>query len=443
MAAAIAPANNVASTSADPSTLYDHGGRDYDEFQVAVLKGFAHTTNIGEIPAVWPQFQRSKHIEGHRDHIRRKMLDWARNTKPDQVQIDRGLYISNPAIKDILALRFNPGGPTAEVATADQGLSILICRPLTAEGKAALRRRELLEATTKRRTLAEAELQLTQSEPTTLPDNYSELHVCLGTYCALLHALFGERCVFYKHCFRLWTTMASEAVYDHRHLFTPVFCRQIVWAIIEYSRTYFAQRMSVDDFVGVHPGDIIFPRSNLIELEPILRTQTPLLRSSFPDRWNPGTSYSTPDAGTTAVPTVVGGSSGATVISGVTAGSTKTQKTKSQAKLRQTNIHPMIKTAMEPYFKKVQGIRLLQMLSHCNLTVDDLPSLPSSGASNLCYNFILGYCNNPTCTRLDGHVAATDISDEFATELLQKLRPAMNEFIANGAPRRPKRRRQT
>ena len=443
MAAAIAPTTNVSSTSADPSTLYDHGGRDYDEFQVAVLKGFAHTTNIGEIPAVWPHFQRSKHIEGHRDHIRRKMLDWARNTKPDQVQIDRGLYIPSPAIKDILALRFNPGGPTAEVATADQGLSILICRPLTAEGKAALRRREQLEATTKRRTLAEAELELTQSEPTMLPDNYSELHVCLGTYCALLHALFGERCVFYKHCFRLWTTMASEAVYDHRHLFTPVFCRQLVWAIIEYSRAYFAQRMSVDDFVGVHPGDIIFPRSNLIELEPILRTQTMLLRSSFPERWNPGSTQSFSDAGTTAFHTVVGGSSGVTVVSGVTTGSTKTQKPKSQAKLRQTNIHPLIKTAMEPYFKKVQGIRLLQMLSHCNLTVDDLPSLQSSGASNLCYNFILGYCNNPTCTRLDGHVAATDISDEFATELLQKLRPAMNEFIANGAPRRPKRRRQT
>jgi hypothetical protein len=241
MAAAIAPATTVPSTTADPSTLYDHGRRDYDEFQVAVLKGFSHTTNIGDIPAVWPQFQRSKHIEGHWDHIQQKMHDWARNTKPDQVTIDRGLYIPNPAIKDILALRFNPGGPTADITTADQGLSILICRPLTADGKAALRRKELLEATTKRKTLAEAELELTQSEPTTLPDNYNELHVCLGTYCALLHALFGERCVFYKHCVRLWTTMASEAVYDHRHLFTPLFCRQIVWAIIEYSRAYFAQ----------------------------------------------------------------------------------------------------------------------------------------------------------------------------------------------------------
>ncbi len=372
------------------------------------------------------------------------MLEWARNIKPDQVKIDHGLFLASAAIKDILALRFNPGGPTAEVATADQGLSILICRPLTAEGKAALRRREQLEATSKRRTLAEAELELSQNEPQTFPDDFNELHVCLGTYCALLHSLFGDRCVFFKHCFKLWSTMASEVVYDHRHLFTPTFCRQIVWAIIEYSRAYFAQRMSVDDFVGVHPGDIVFPRSNLIELEPVLRTQTPLMRSSFPDRWNTVGIQSPTAQGTGAIPTVIGGAGAATVVSGVTAGSTKTTKTKAQAKLRQTNIHPTIKAAMEPYFKKVHSVRLLQLLSHLNLTVDDLPTLPSgvAGATGLCYNFILGYCNNPSCTRLDGHIAATDIPDDFAADLIQKLRPAMTDFIANGAPKRPKRRHQ-
>jgi hypothetical protein len=198
--------------------------------------------------------------------------------------------------------------------------------------------------------------------------------------------------------------------------------------------------MSVDDFVGVDPADIIFPRSNLIELEPILRMQTPLLRSSFSDRWNPGIIHHGMERAT-AFPNIVGGSSGATVISGVTAGSSKTQQSKAQAKLRQTNIHPLIKAAMEPYFKKIQSVRLLQLLSHSNLTVDDLPTLPST--TTLCYNFILGYCNNPTCTRSEGHVAATDITDEFATELLQKLRPAMTAFIVNRAPKRPKRRRQT
>ena len=449
MAAAIAPAHTTA-TLADPSTNYDHGGRDYDEFQLAILKGFAHTARIEEVPQIWPMFQYTKHMDAHRDNIKRKMTDWARHAKPDQVNIDRGLYFPNTVLKDILALRFNPGGPTAEVATADLGLSILVCRPLSADGKSALRRREQLEATSKRKTLAEAELEWASTEPMVYPDDFNELHLCLGTYCALLHTLFGEKCAFFKHCYKLWMTMHSETVYDHRHLFKPMFCRQLVWAIIEYSRAYFAQRLSIDDFIGVHPDDVVFPRSNLIELEPHLRTQTPVVRSSFPDKWATATATAPHNAGrggATVLPSVVGGTnSGATVVSGVTTGSTRrTQASqRPQIQIRQTNVHPAIKTSMEPYIKKMQSVKLIQMLNHVNLTVDDLPTLPAgvSGTNGICFNYILGSCPNPSCARIDGHVAATDIPDDFATELLQKLRPAITEFMTNGAPRRPKRRRR-
>jgi hypothetical protein len=352
-------------------------------------------------------------------------------------------------IKDILALRFNPGGPTAEIATADQGLSILVCRPLTAEGKAAIRRKELLDATSKRKTVTEAELEMATALPLVFPDTFNELHVCIGTYCALLHTLFGERCVFFKHCYTLWTTMNGEAVYDHRHLFTVIFCRQILWAIIEYGRAYFAQRMSNDDFEGKHPDEIRFPRSNLIELEPAIRTLAPIVRSSFPTLWTGGGTLSTTGAG--APPTTVGGYGGSTVISAVTAGSQATSRRGSQRgtqreqfKLRSTNIHPLIKTAMEPYVKKVQAIRLSQMLNHVNLRMDDLPTLPAGvgGSDGVCYNYMLGLCSFENCPRKDSHIMGSEIPDEFATDLLAKLRPAITEFTANGAPTRPKRRRR-
>jgi hypothetical protein len=427
--------------------MYDSGGRDYDEFQLAILKGFTHTHNIADITQIWPLFQYTKHMDAHRENIKRRMTLWARTAKPDQVNIDRGLYFPNTVMKDILALRFNPGGPTAEVATAHQGLSILVCRPLNAEGKAALRRKEQLEATSKRKTFAEAAQEEAAPEPTLYPDDFNELHLCIGTYCALLHTLFGDRCVFYKHCYKLWMTMQSEIVYDHRYLFTATFCRQILWAIIEYGRAYFSQRLSLDDFVGVHPDDIVYPRSNLIELEPFIRTQTPLVRSSFPTNWNLTAGIAHTASTGTVLPMIVGGQGGSsTVISGVTTGSatrrTNTSTTqRAKLTLRQTNIHPTIKTAMEPYFKKVQGLKLTQMLNHVNLTIDDLPSL-AQWSSGLCYNFILGHCSMQNCPRADAHVNATDITDEFATELIQKLRPAITEFIANGAPRKPKRRRR-
>ncbi len=302
VAASLQP-HHPTQSGGDPASLYDQGSQDYDEFQVATLQGFSHSHNISDIPPIWLLFQYTKQLDTHRDNIKRHMKSWATTAKPDQEQNDRGLYFTQRTMKDILALRFNPGGSTAEVATADLGLSILICRPLTAEGKAALRQKELLEATSKRKTLAEAELEITTTAPMAFPDTMNELHVCIGTYCTLLHTLFGERCALFKHCYKLWTTMNSETVYDQqRHLFSPIFCRKILWAIIEYARACFAQRMSVDDFIGVHPDDICYMRSNLLELEPLIRTLSPIVRSSLPPAWHTTSSavmsgLSTPQGG--------------------------------------------------------------------------------------------------------------------------------------------------
>ena len=125
------------------------------------------------------------------------MTRWADAQRPP-VPIDRGLYITNATLKDILALRFNPGNTTAELATAEQGLSILICRPRTSESKAAQQQKELIEGRASKNNLSleDAERTLTLSEPTVCPEDYNSLAKSLGTYCALLHTLFGSRCKF-------------------------------------------------------------------------------------------------------------------------------------------------------------------------------------------------------------------------------------------------------
>ena len=97
------------------------------------------------------------------------------------------------------------------------------------------------------------------------PDDFNELHRCLRTYCALLHTLFGDGCILYKHCFQI--SMNTDLVFEKRHHFTPSFCRQIVWAIIEDGQAFFAQRLTLDDFIGVHPEDIRYPRSDFIEID--------------------------------------------------------------------------------------------------------------------------------------------------------------------------------
>ena len=114
-------------------------------------------------------------------------------------------------------------------------------------------------------------------------------------------------------------------------------------------------------------------------------------------------------------------------------------------KIRASNVHPMIKQAMEPYIAKIKALKLSQMLGHVNLTLDDLPTLPATvnGASSLCYSYVLGLCTHAACPHAEGHVKAMDIPDEFATELIAKLHPAITEFMEKGAPKRPKRKRRT
>ncbi len=145
------------------------------------------------------------------------------NTKPYHVDIERSIHFPLSTLSKILSLKFNLGGPTAEVATVDLRLSILICGSQSQEAKSFLLRKEQAAERSRRNlTRAEAEEeQLSTTDVSTLPDNYHELLCCLGTYCALLHTLFGPRCLF-KQCFALWTTMHSDVVYEHRNLFNHV-----------------------------------------------------------------------------------------------------------------------------------------------------------------------------------------------------------------------------
>ena len=60
----------------------------------------------------------------------------------------------------------------------------------------------------------------------------------------------------------------------------------------------------------------------------------------------------------------------------------------------------------------------------------------------LCYNYLLGKCNTRFCVNPNGHARAADVTDEFAQQLMEKLNPAIQEFMATGGPRRDKRRRE-
>ena len=439
------PATSIVAAS------YEEGGKFYDEYQLAILKGFSHTHQIALVPPIWPMFQHTKHMDTHRDNILRKMKEWA--VRPEnQVNIDRSLYLSNNSLKEILSLRFNPGGTTAELYSVDSGISILMCRPLTTEARTAIRRREQAEERSRNtRTLAEDEAMQNERISTTCPESYDELLRCLGTYCALLHTLFGKRCMFFQHCFLLWEAMNSDYVLERRSHFTALFCRQVVWAIVEEGRAYFSKRMSPDDFAGVNPYDLKFPRSSLHTLEDFVRQQTPILRGSFPASWEgrglvSGTRTIMPPTVAPPMQSVQLGSVTPTVVSGISAntGQRTAGGTNQRAVvIRSTNVHQAIKTVMEPFIARCNGTLLGPMLERLNITVADLPQIPGR---RVCYNFVLGRCSQNGCRNRDGHVNVADLPEDFVTSLMDTLRPSITHFMSAGAPAprvfSPRRRRR-
>ncbi len=442
----------LAASSGGIASAYEDGGRNYDKFQLAVIRGFSHNHNLSGIQQIWALFQITKHTDTHRNNIKRKMVGWADAQRPP-VSIDRNLYITSATLKDVLALRFNPGNTTAELETAEHGISILICRPRSAESKAAQRRKELIEgrASKSNLSLTDAERLSTPTETTRCPEDYNSLTKCLGTYCAFLHTLFGSRCAFFRHCMELLQVLHSDRVSERQHAFTPMFCRQVTWAIIEDGRAYFAKQLTPDDFIGVHPEDVDYPESTICEIKPNIRNQAPIFRSSFPTQWLGTTSdLALQDTSRNQLqhraPLATVSASAPSIVSGITLPTAPTATaSQQQPVLIRASTHPTIKTAFAAYVTQFKSIRLIQLLSHLNLTVADLPTMPGLASdTTLCYNYVLGRCVHTGCQHK--HVPMEDIPDDFATALVTLLSPAAQHFITNGAPaqrRGGKRKRRT
>ncbi len=113
------------------------------------------------------------------------------------------------------------------------------------------------------------------SKPAVCPKDYNLLTKCMGTYCALLHILFGSRCVFFKYCMELAQMLTSNWVMERQ-------CFVAKWSgLLSIS----LQQMSINDVIGVHPNDIVYLESMVDELKPHIWNQSPIFWSSFPQQW--------------------------------------------------------------------------------------------------------------------------------------------------------------
>ena len=426
-------------------------GKEYDEQQWYMLMGFAHVTTPEELPELWAGFTQTKNSDAHRLEIGAEMRRWE---EIHRVPIVKNMEFSDRTLNYIIKMQFNPPGcsGTTYYSSIDKGLTILSCRPPEGEELEAIRDRELKEQQAEgNRTLADI-LSVPAIVGNIKPaEDYHELHLNVGTLCALLHSLFGAKCDYYVKCFSLWKAMADYTIFANRRHFSPLLCRQITWAIIEDGRRYFSRVMTQRHFERMDKGEPVdFPLSHLDVIKDSIMNQTPLMRPSFPMEWrgdwqggkkqkltttSPGVASFVSATAPSPPTMVVQNNSTPSVASGLSMNSgadtsgqsaVSRQRRPKQQGVRQTDMHPSLKALMNGHLRDNQFIQLGAVLRNANLTVNDLPTLPKymlNGRNTLCYNYVLGHCSSKFCNfrTNGGHAPAEDITNDFANQMIQVM----------------------
>jgi hypothetical protein len=441
-----------------PSAATSNKGKEYDEQQWYMLMGFSHVSDPEALPPVWASFTQTKNSEAHRLEIGAHMRSWG---EARRVVIVKNMEFSERTLGYIVKMQFNPPGcaGTAFYSSIDKGLTILSCRPPEGEELEALRDRELKELQVEgNRTLADI-LSIPAIAGNIKPaEDYHELHLNLGTFCALLWTLFGPKCHYYMKCFSLWKAMEDDTIFAARRRFTPLLCRQLTWAIIEDGRRYFSRVMTQRHFDRIDEGEEIeFPKSRLDDVKDAVLYQTSLMRPSFPAEWrgdwqggkrpklnvgSVGVASFIESTATTPTAAIQAAHSTPSVISGVTLGSTESQGSRlrrpTQAGIRETDLDTSLKALMQGHLRANDFIQLGAVLRNSNLSFSDLPTLPKymvNGRNALCYNYVLGNCTSKFCKfkNSGGHAPAEDITREFSSRMCKVLETPLAVWNQTGA----------
>lgn len=437
------PARGTGRTSDEPKA--------YSEYQLAKLKGFCCVRNESGLPPIWEYFRSTKEVDAQRAKLVESMQSWAKN---HDAQINRGVYFDKSTMDEIVKLEFCPGTPTAYLNTAEQGMSLLICRPRTGNETADIRSKEhAMQLTAQNHTLAEA-LLLNKRDPRPPAANYHELKLDLGTFCALLWVLFGEKCDYFENCFALLNMLDSDSVFANAKSFTPLVCRQITWAVINDSRQYFFRVVTADHFAS---GRVRWPTSLLMQIIGAdIQACRGISMGNFPSKWLDSAtvgSYirqpsekreSSQGAAPFAVPIGLPPSPGYqwAPLPGTqqvaTPDNTASGQGSKPVTIRPFDVHPQFKKLMSPYITHFRSVQLNGLLRAANLTEADLPVLPkyvTNGHNGLCYAYVLGKCQGKRCGKAGhGHAPVGDITDDFAKALCGRLGPAVEHRLRTEPP---------
>jgi hypothetical protein len=339
---------------------------------------------------------------------------------------------------------FNPGGARASYATAEKGISPLPCRPRSStEVESIIAFQQATNESEANRTLADAmKMSSAEAAPRSPPMDYYDLCTMLGTFAALLFALFGAGCDFFASVFDLYNILISDRVVDIKGCFTSLYCKQITWAVIEEGRTFFGTKLHPSCFTPGYKGTIVWPSSLLSKINECVIFGLPVIRQTFPLAW--AEIQQKPQALTASLPPAP----------------TKQQPpppnpfaNPPRAQLPAlspnslTHVHPNIRKLLKPHQERLGG--QIPMKKILKLSQKDFPDLPKlnrcihGGKNKLCYQYICGICprgeecymhkeaqGHPNYSELDCVDPAT--GEQFVDHLWRVIQPGVEYIAKNG-----------
>ena len=100
----------------------------FDRDQIAKLKDACGVMSAKDIPPIWSVIQatKGKAHDTYRDHLKKSIEAWCRSR---HIERDKSIYLTAKFFEDLVALRFNPGGPVAQYESAARGISMLVHQP--------------------------------------------------------------------------------------------------------------------------------------------------------------------------------------------------------------------------------------------------------------------------------------------------------------------------
>ena len=115
------------------------------------------------------------------------------------------------------------------------------------------------------------------------PTDHEGLLKLVTTYAAFIWAMFTQNSPLYKALSQMEVILRMRLCTDNASRFTPLFCKQVVWAIICDMKQFVTTPVSAETFDA--NSSVEMPRSYLVSINENLMFQTDIARPHFPAQW--------------------------------------------------------------------------------------------------------------------------------------------------------------